>query len=664
MHHNQSGLYTNNLSSHASLLLSASPTIITSPSQNNSNGDPLDTSLPSSIAHIRRQSSAVLLTTSNLDNDSQANIDSPTNNIPTEGYINFKKPQNEMFKKLDGKIQKIVAAHSNLNKLYALNDFSSLGAGPKRPFELPPQLPPPPPWVPKVGADFACSWNDESNSFHGEISNSDSSNTTPNPGSLKPNNMNRLRVEHHGNNLLAIARSSSLTIDSAISRLHQRRKLNQSTDTLEGPGGPSPSSSSSNSQAPTITPAQFTLLAQKIKETLETECSAKNRGGNLSIEDKKKFQSNLIALLKEEITNVTKTAKIRFTAPPSSKQVEQRSILMKSSPQSLYDTIRRETSILLSKRDQTGRSSLSLLSDRPNLSTNLPRHDVITNSRQSVNKLHQTIKVIVPPTEFHSIPKSDHRKASENVSQRSRCIVDHDAKPLLTYQLIKNKIRLFQESYQTQLCGSQILPLSTSGLKSALKRKKTSQKSIEKIVDRLQAKRSPSPAHTGPLQVDKKPVSLQQQIIYSSASLLQSSRNISAISAPTPIPVFRSPLTPSTKGAYLYPSSSATSKIVNVRSKKSKRLCQLGLRIGNYLEKECPQPTAEKINIEQFAKCLNLVRTNDISLQRRQQQLMHTGSRCRIPISGRPLRLRRLRGERIHMPASASYKATRKVGLQ
>lgn len=564
-----------------------------------------------------------------------------------EGYINFKKPQNEMFKKLDGKIQKLVAAHSNLNKLYALNDFPSVGVGPKRPFELPPQLPPPPPWIPKVGntADLNSSnsqWNDEDNNRKPPIMESNQPTSQPN---------------------------------TAHPQVQQRIQSNT----------------------------------------------------NLSPEDKRKFQENLIELLKEQIATVAKTNKFKFTTPPKPKNNnEQRSLLLKSSPQTLFNTIRRETSLLLNKRVQqihqnhqqqqlSGRSGLSLLSQQQTYNRQCPPQEKYTlnirplqqphqqrqqqliqkqqnqNQRQHynlqqqhhqqqqhrpINKLHHTIKVVVPPTEFHhnnneklqDIKESDRNQLIQP-TKYSSIMLKHGTSPPLTYQVIKNKMKLFQENNQIYFCKS---PKSHYGIGlSNINRKKSSQKSIDNVINKLRAKCSPSPTNLevniGPTTMDvvdnvkQKVSNFQQQIIYSTTNLLQTSRNLSTTSTPTPIPVFRTPLTTnSSKGSYF----NANSKIVKMKSKKSKRIHLFGLKLSNYLEKETPQPTNEKITIEQFAKCLNLVRTNDASLQIRKDQLSQSESKYRLPISNRPIRLRRLRGERLYMPASSSYKATRKAGLQ
>lgn len=521
MHQNQSGLYKNNLNSHASLLLSARPTIITAPLQSNSSNNPQQTSSsPASVTLVRRQSSTSLLASSNLDNDIQLNSDNLFNNsLNNEDFINFKKPQNEIFKKLDGKIQKIVAAHSNLNKLYALNDFSELGVGPKRPFELPPQLPPPPPWVPKVTNEFNNSCNDELQSTTStstsveELSDMRSNSATPARQSLLMAKQSMNRVPQ---GLVSKPRLSSASIESAISKLHQMRQQKQNQQSKPKPNTPnkilspvkkqphpSTSNPASNLSAPThVTPAQFSMWVQRIRETLETARASNDQVGNMSNEDKKKFQKQLLSVLTREIITVTKQKEIQTRLKSNvnictkpDKAPQQRPIFARTSPQTLFNTIRRETSLLLNKKAQPARSSLSLLSTQQVIKR--PNCEVASSPPKQFARLYHTIKVIVPPTKYHKHPKSD-----------------------------------------------------------------------------------------------------------------------------------------------------------------------VSLRLGNYLEKECPQPSNEQITLEQFAKCLNLVRANDASLQRHQEQLLQSETKWRLQASSRPLRLRRIRGERIHMPASASYRATRKVGLQ
>lgn len=529
MHHNQTGIFTNSLSSHASLLLSASPTIITSPLQNYTN-NPQNSSQPTSETLARKQPGIPLLLANNLDRDSLIQTESPSNINITEEYINFKKPQNEMFKKLDGKIQKIVAAHSNLNKLYALNDFSSLGAGPKRPFELPPQLPPPPPWVPKGATEYVSTLGEEivspSNATSSKISHVETMNNyRSNPRLFDSKSIMKTSAKRIPSGKFFAPKSSSLTLDSAISKLHQRRRqqqnqqqhssqnfsqqqrpfkhhqlnlhLKKSLKTHHGleisPNSPMASSSSTNRTTPTISPSQYTLSAQKIKDAFETSCTRNGQSGALSSEDKRKFQEDLIAILKREISAVTKSAKLRFSPnlEASPKPSEHKSFLSKSSPQSLFNTIRHETSLLLNRRQQhISRSSLSLLTVQQTFNRQNAHINLSTQNRQQINR-PQTIKVVVPPTQYCS-----------------------------------------------------------------------------------------------------------------------------------------------------------------------------GLRLGNYLERESPQPTTDMITLDQFAKCLNLVRSNDASLQRHQEHLLQSETKWRMHVGNRPLRLRRLRGERIHMPASASYRATKKAGLQ
>lgn len=702
MHKNQPSLYTNNLSNHASLLLSASPTIINSPLQNNTNNPQSSPQQPSSVAHVRRQPSTPLLATvANLDNDIYMNADSPPINKSTEGYINFKKPQNEIFKRLDGTIQKIVAAHSNLNKLYALNDFSSLGVGPKRPFELPPQLPPPPPWVPKVNADYCGQWNDETieplelskTSKRESMSSFESDSNIITARTAKD-----ATLSQNCPNTPKITKTSSL-IDSAISKLHQKHNIERMLN-IKGivvadsqyttPNDPQPPSSSASTVSPSsarLTPAQFDLLVRNIRDTFEQQ---KHEGVNSSREDSRnketylqnvrtdlhnKKADDIVDLLKKEIAAVTKSIGFNFSpVPKRSKPSDEKSLLLKSSPQTLYNTIRRETSLLLNRREPAAnRSSLSLLSAEPfnrqNAHQNLYSN---TNRCQQMNKLQHTVKVVVPPSEFHQLPKNENKEtsSSENLySERNRS--DHSSKkesllskkPPLTYQVIKNKIRLFQETNKVHIGKATRLPHDFSMLRTnawPVKKKFGQKTELDKIVDRLQAECSKNDVSSD----TKYNNNLRRKLMATSTNLLQASSNTASISAPTPIPVFRSPLSVSSKGGYVYACSTGATKIVSMKSKKSKRLHHFGLRLGNYLDKECPQPSAEKITIEQFAKCLDLVRTNDVSLQKRQEQLLQSESRWRIPSGNRPLRLRRPRGERLHMPASSSYKATRKVGLQ
>lgn len=656
MHQNQSGIYTtNNLSSHASLLLSASPTIITSPLQNNTN-NPQSSPLSSQTTPTRRQPSAQLLAASNFDNnDSHSNTNSPSISTIDDGYINFKKPQNEMFKKLDGKIQRIVAAHSNLNKLYALNDFPSLGVGPKRPFELPPQLPPPPPWVPRVSAEYGNQWNEDS--INPLSSLDDRCNSDADRLRRKPSiPITNTPIEPVKSCSTATASSSSkagtLTIDSAITKLHKRhqeQQLNQKSPVNQVVSGPT-SSSSHDPPSNLSAAALSSLLRQKIREALMTQRTTKYPEGTLSDEDKINFQRDVINLLKQSIERVSKGAKLKFNidkcSPPRPKVPEQRSLLLKGSPQTLFNTIRRETSLLLSKAEQlSARPSLSLLSDQQNFNRHL--HENITVTSVQSNHKPQTIKVVAPPTEYFCSISGFHNSHRCQVGSSSNSL---QKTPKLSYQVIKSKVKSFQEL--NQICLGK-----TERLQDL--RKKSLEKSLEKIVDRLYTTKC-SPCPPGPTQAP-----IAQKLTNLATSILKSSRrHPSTIQGPTPIPVFRTHLPAAAKSGYLYPSSAGASRIVNLESKKSKRSHSFGLRLVNYLERECPQPTTDEITIEQFARCLNLVRSNDVSLQRHQEQLMQAQSKWRLPISNRPLRLRRLRGERVHMPASASYRATRKAGLQ
>lgn len=636
---------TNNLSSHASLLLSASPTIITSQLQTNANTNHLQTSpsqatttpplaaspssIQRSISLLRRQQPAtpLLATANNLDPNLSQNLllntDMQLNIDPnSEEFINFKKPQNEIFKKLDGTIQKIVAAHSNLNKIYALNDFAGLGA--KRPFELPPQLPPPPPWVPK-------------------LTSPDNSVETQSPNRDEP----LVKIE--------------------------------------------PNALSSN-QTPTIGSVQFAQLAQKIKLTLQNESGSKTQGNDLSEDDKKKFQENLIALLKKEISAVAKNADLKFTDTTKSHQnqqpnrqnrmehkiqplrPDQRSLLLKGGPQSLYNTIRRETTMLLNKRNvQVGaRSSLSLLIDQPsNMSEQQHHHQLQHQQQQQHQRQHvhnpnqsrphldlvsnriNTVKVIIPPSESNPTSKFVESKAGTMAEY------DKDLSPSysLSYDVIKNKILLFQKRNCADLVKSYNLSLSSLGSNLLLKKKCSPQKNLDKIVDRLQAKRSPVPSEpitqsnyniaAAAVSADNQGLhsnlpSLHQQIINSSASLIRNSRMNQQMSAPTPIPVFRSALSaPTKRGLH----GSSQEHVNKVKSKKHKKIHQcFGLKISNYLEREHPQKDIDQLTIEQYALGLNLVPKNDASLQRRKEQLQQSEEKFRSSTTAnRPMRLQRIR---------------------
>lgn len=675
MHHNQSGIYTNNLNSHASLLLSASPTIVTSPLQNNSNNS-RSSPLTSPAPAIRRQSSAPLLPSDNLDSESNANDISPSNSAPSDGYINFKKPQNEIFKKIDGKIQKIVAAHSNLNKLYALNDFSGLGSGPKRPFELPPQLPPPPPWVPKGVQD---NQNEEIEVKKIKLApsiNMDRIRTQDEPS--KPGSSRQLKLSNQESRI----KSPNLTIDSAISKLHQRRQQqqqqiqrqpsaqsmhgklqsNQKSFNMSARASNTPDeihpSCPSKQQLTNINPATLALLTQKIKEVLEKDPS-KSRS-DTSSEGKQKFQENLINLLKREIAAVAKSGRLKFNVPPRTppKTMDHKSMLLRSSPKTIFNTIRRETSLLLSQRDGANRSTLSVLPSQSNSVHKNLGHSDLASSQLTFNKLQSTIKVVMPPTEYHpdNIKKADLAVSSKKTTKNNT--------PELSYQVIRSKIRSFQETNRIIIGKPQTIFDTPTKFYPLLKRNNSPQKSLDKIVNRLQAKCSNSSVDTTDSnQVDRK-LSLHEQILNSSASLIRSSQMATPITTPTPIPVFRSPLISPTKNSYLSANAAAALKALRMKSKKNKKTHSLGLRITNYLDREFPQPTQDTITIEEYARGFNLVRTNDVSLQRHKEKLLQAETKWKMPIGNRPLRLRRIRGERIHMPPSASYKAASKVALR
>lgn len=784
----------------------------------------------------------------NKDNLSGSSTDNHTDESSSaESVANLNKSQGISLKKLDG-IQRLVAAHSNYNKLYALNDFSGPGVGPKRPFELPPKLPPPPPWVPKVSSsDYSVSqWaQDCFNETRVDLldprpSSSNSSGNTPEstnsfqqahvrsssaglPVQQNTLTMSTPRTNPRGN----LPKTTSITIDSAISKLHQRlqqkqqqnqepqqshhlqprrqlshqqQQLNQETlqliqqmrrnkqqqqqqqrgqETLQllqlrqrnkqhqlmmqrqqgqliwqqhrarqqqivnrqqitspqrhlitkptnqqfnivrrldtqssgtaqlldstgsrpisvknllsnvSPGSNSVDSAPLNRNGSTITSAQFNLLAQKIKETLETECANKNQAGNLSSEDKKKFQENLIALLKQEIAAVAKSANLKFNSPPAnrSRPVEQNSFNLKCSPQTLFNTIRRETSLLLSRRERVSNQSThnnrindanSLLNRDSDLRQSYKiinrhattSHDVpasVNSSRQSTYQLQQTVKIVIPPTEYYQNPNAQSRLSDQKreESENFVAVKSEDSsnsstmRPALTYQVIRKKLKAFQDNNQIYL-GYGLFSNSNNESRLLSRSKKLPQKSLDKIVDRLQAKCSGSLSKTQPQQRSN-PISLQQRIINSSADLLRvaaGGRTTGSVTGVTPIPVFRSSLTGSQRGDWLN-TGSFESRVA--KSKKLKRPNNFGLKIANLIEREHPQPNKDQITVDQFAKCLNLVRATDIPIRRHREQL-ESEMKWKLPVSNRPLRLRRVRGER--MPPSASYKATRKAGLQ
>lgn len=702
MHQNKSGLYKNNLSNHAALLLSASPTIVTSPLHNPQLSTPISKQNPSQLA--RRISTAPLVLNDNLEQLNQSLPlkieplapagDGPSQNcIPSEGYINFKKPQNEIFKKLDGKIQKIVAAHSNLNKLYALNDFSGIGTGPKRPFELPPQLPPPPPCVPKATSPTDTTEIPENYRMPNMIEKSGSRSLLKISDPAPMNVKGRLVSGPHepSNNNIAHTTKHMTTIDSAISKLHQRRQGTNSQHSIipipqiahQRPDQPrlpkqqvpvirpnyshqnnmgSTSSSNTrisqpNSQTSSLPrkpdPAMFIMIAQKIKEVLDYDNANKSGSADATSHgEKKKFQENLINLLKRQITLVAKSANIDFSSSPKPPPppVNQNSLL-RSSPQSLFKTIHRETSLLLKQRN-ANRSTLSIL---PTQQQKIPQFRPVDRSGVSIpsqqvvsQKISNTIKVVLPPSEYHSddIHMSTPRKYLSS-------------KPGLSYKVIKNKIQMFQEqnlfrlSRVTKVAGNQ-----------ELKRNIGPKRVIDKIVDRLQARCS-----TGFITEkefsDNDDMRLTKNLQNSSnnaASLIRKSGINNLPSHSTPIPVFRFPYGNTSKGMY-YNRMNAL-KALSLKSKKNKKLHSLGLRLSSYLERESIQPTQDEITIEDYARCLNLVRPNDISLQRHKERLLQSESRWKLPNSNRPIRLRRIKGERIHMPASASYRAASKAGLQ
>ena len=718
MHPIKPGPNMNKSSGHPSLLMSANnPTNLESPSRNNS-------------------SNTIMYS----DDD-----------LPEDNAINFIKPQNEIFKKLDGKIQKIVAAHSTMNKMYSLNDFS--GVGPKKPMELPPQLPRPPPWVPKVPSDYNCSqWAEETlntlNRSSSSIEVRDVSRQASNIASLNRvaklinPNPGQIDVRPH------VAKPTVLTIDSAISKIHQRRQqqnqqnpqlfmqssMNQQfRNSLHQPQSSQPRLSTqarifqqaqelvqqkleaaaaakqSQQVRPQTTSTAIESLVVSLPSTSRDEPNTRvdppkktiplgtllqmqkkvsgNQAGvtlcpNLTPEAKRRFQNELINIFRKEIAAVTKLAKLKFNPQNDDPKInDQRSLLLKKSPQSLFNTIRRETSLLLKRGDPqrqtpTGisllnnhRQTIQLQAVRNRQTSNIvDNHQTLT--RPQVLRFN-TIKVIVPPSEFHKHACAKYSSSKDNSSDcnchESRAdLLDIDQwlpsrKFLIKYQTLQMKfsrLKFFPRKDEFNRKKGVCISMTPADAR----KRKFPQKSLDKIVDRLQARclssTSSSPVSQGPTT---------SITIDSPTSTLQVSREPtpSPPSSPKPIPVFRA--APSSTKANNFSTTSSSvnnSKVMNAKSKKAKRLHHLGLRLDNSLDGEHPTPATEKLTVEQFAKCLNLVRSNDASLQRQQEKLMQSEMKWRSPVRDRPMRLRRIRGERVHMPPSASYRATSKVGLQ
>lgn len=727
MHPTRPQSIINELSGHASLLLSASPTIINSPLQNNTN----NTSTSSNKINKSANASANHALASSGAHCSDDEL--PDDNI------NFKKPQNEIFKKLDGKIQSIMAAHSNFNKLYALNDFSS---GPRKPFELPAPLPRPPPWVPKTSSDYGCSqWAEETLTNLNRVANEDLDNSFRQSTSISGSNL--VVRSTPKTNVLPQTKTPTLSIDSAISKIHQRRQLEQQGQSLtitpqqlkqarfqlpraqpriseqalkihqieikpvptnRSQGAARslfPSPSGSNQSAPRFSPGNLEALNALIRKQQQQQMRQNQRVSNqpnkstgptsissdLTPEERKKFQKKLINIFTQEIEAVTRLTNVKF--PQSAERprtAEQQSLLLKKSPQSLYNTIRHQTSLLLNRNDPN-RSGVSILSEQQSSST---RAQFVNNLqaafRPVVNRYH-TVKVVVPPTEFfkHSCGKQPSGKGDcENKdcnclkSKTQISNVDEWCPPRqFTLKYRNLQMKLYQLKYiQKRDELNRKRGISISMLPAdARKSKQNPQKTLDRIVDRLQARcnSSNSCSPTTPGLQPKNSANDQSErsndLTPSASPKVSHSHEVSLSPpmSPKPIPVCRSALT-SGRSGYLTSGSSVLSsnisKVASQKLKKAKRLHNLGLRLNNYMDKDNPQPTTDKISLDQFAKCLNLVRSNDASLRRHQEKLTQSEMKWRIPVSDRPMRLRRIHGDKMRMPASASYRATRKVGLQ
>lgn len=703
----------NELTGHASLLLSnTTPTII--------NSSPLQASTNNSCAQANsNHSNANSTPVENLSDD----------DVIPEDNINFKKPQNEIFKKLDGKIQKIVAAHSNLNKLYALNDFSS--AGPRKPFELPPQLPRPPPWVPKVSSDYGCSqWAEETldNLNRTQPMDAEDDNARPRLSVPGSNRVTKLGPQLELREVSG-SKQPPPTLDSAISRLHQRRQLLQNPQlqkvllkpqnkpqatqpkfsvpqpqprisqqaqrihqlNIRPPHDASPSAarelfpgtSRSNNNLAQFSSKDIGALTALLKAQKQLQQSSPPKEQstgptsikpNLTPEERRKFQMELINIFRQEIAAVTKLAKLKFQSPqrPDLQKIsDQNSLLLKKSPQSLFNTIRRETSLLLNRKEPN-RSGTSLLSEQQSSErfSSGQQHAF----RPTFNR-YQSIKVVVPPTEHfkhvcgkqpdgkegieNSVCKCFESKA-QNLDMDEWCPSQHFT---IEYRSLQTK--LYQLKYvQRKDEYNRSRGIAVSMLPAdARRRANNPQKSLDNIVGRLQAK-CMSSTSSSPVNQDSHDQS-SSRLSSPAPDASRPSQKLETFSppqSPKPIPVFRSLTNKS--GIMSGSNMNSNQRVVSLKSKKAKRLHHFGLKLGNYMEKDSSQPTTEKITVEQFAKCLNLVRTNDASLKRHQEKLRQSESRWRMPVGDRPLRLRRIRGDRMHMPASDSYRASRRVGLQ
>lgn len=685
MQHNQSGMQSNNLNHQASLLMPATQsslsTLLETVAKSSANLPPVVSMTKQQIANLKLLSSTPNQSLTDFDFNRQNSRElSPIfqSTSPTETYINFKKPQNEIFKKLDGKIQKIVAAHSNLNKLYALNEFSTQGVGPKRPFELPKKLPPPPPWVPGKSSDeLGSPSSDEFNPSNHLMRSS------PIQMDIKPNIHESTNFVKGTSTVSTLPTRvnlprTSLSINSAITKLHQRRqqqrmgqRFNDSIIDRSLPREPTAGSSRVveanntnvginmlNGSGVAMNPSQFNLMKQKLEEILVSERGLKRPDSG---EDGKKYDDQFKNILKREIMKIlterSKAANTQFSSPPESRpkpKEQMRQSILKSSPQTLFNTIRRETSLLLNKQNRMQKPNLSLLNERTAPIIRSQTNQSIPAPAES--KFHNIIKVVVPPTDHHPYPKCETTKnadgrnihPSEFISALSKKIYNPSNTPQPSYQVIKSRIKKFQDKHH--------INIGKNGHNS-IEARRASSKSLDRIVDKLQAKWTSTPMETEvTFNPSERGSSLQQQILESSASLLRSVRDFAPMCPQTPIPTFRPPINFNSKNGYND----------KMRSKRSKRIQHFGLKFNNYLERECPQPNNEKITIDQFAKCLDLVRSNDAVVHKHQHRdSMPSDSKWRIPMVGmRQLRLRRLRGERMRMPASASYKATRRVGLK
>lgn len=551
---------------------------------------------------------------------------------PTE-FINFKKPQSVLFNKLDGKIQQIVAAHSNLNKLYALNEFSP-GQGSKKPLELPPQLPPPPPCIPKPSSDHMGMQASSEQKVQSYLSKTklEMSNTSPlflNDKSSKKPKVDRDRIE-----------SASCSSFNPI-KLPDEQKSAWTNSINENSINIVPSSSPQTRHPPTT--IKMSELAKLIKETFD----ASNRKADLSGND---IEENLMKTIRQQIvaaiaqvdknSTIFKTNSQRAQANlPSLKSQLKR---LSNIGQSSISHARNETSLLLNKHARSNVSSgSSLLASKQANNKNLVNQNSIPYKIES-----HTMKVIVPPSEQVNPAIVDQALIKKLRLKRPR--TTHRR---IDYNVLKSKIASFKNAYaKVARKGYHSVPTFLNHTE------KKPAKKLDFIVERLANK--VVPVIEDEADNHQSDDSIQLKDMNTSADVIQPPQLNTQI---TPIPVFSSPSQSCNKNLYIYTHSGGNvAKTGSMKSKLNKKGPSHSLRISNYTEKELPQPTIDKITVEQFARYLNLVHTDDVMLQKKRQQLMESEMNWKSPIGSRPLRFRRInRGERFN---PSGYRSANYVG--